>query len=74
MTIWSVNSTTEKLLTLMENLGYSIIGEIVWMKLTNDGLKIKTSNGYYLKHAQETCFLFGKRVEASMSLDLTILK
>jgi len=41
---------------MMEENGYKLVDEIVWVKQTVNG-KIAKGHGYYLQHAKETCLI-----------------
>ena len=52
---------------MMEEWGYEVSDEIVWIKKTVNG-KIAKGHGFYLQHAKETC-LVGVKVIKRLNLE-----
>eukprot|EP00884_Botryococcus_braunii_P005425 jgi/Botrbrau1/14884/Bobra.0248s0003.1 len=57
--IWVINAKYKFTLDLFRKWGYTIVDEIVWVKMTVNR-RIAKSHGYYLQHAKEVC-LVGKK-------------
>ncbi|WPT13797.1 N6-adenosine-methyltransferase catalytic subunit [Picochlorum sp. SENEW3] len=57
--IWVINAKYQFTLDLFEQWGYTLVDEIVWVKMTVNR-RLAKSHGFYLQHAKEVC-LVGKR-------------
>lgn len=57
--IWVINAKYQFTLDLFEQWGYTLVDEIVWVKMTVNK-RLAKSHGFYLQHAKEVC-LVGKR-------------
>eukprot|EP00878_Enallax_costatus_P023425 GHUV01024916.1.p1 GENE.GHUV01024916.1~~GHUV01024916.1.p1 ORF type:complete len:309 (+),score=79.08 GHUV01024916.1:252-1178(+) len=54
--VWVINSKYKFTLDLFERWGYTLVDEVVWVKLTVNRRLFK-SHGYYLQHAKEVCMV-----------------
>ena len=54
--IWVINAKYALTVKMMNNWGYKVVDEIVWIKKTVTG-KIAKGHGFYLQHAKETCLI-----------------
>lgn len=61
--IWVINAKYRLALELLDQWGYSLIDEIVWVKRTVTG-KLAKGHGFYLQHSKETCLVGFKGKEA----------
>ncbi|EIE19881.1 MT-A70-domain-containing protein [Coccomyxa subellipsoidea C-169] len=57
--VWVINAKYKFTLDLFERWGYTLVDEIVWVKMTVNR-RLAKSHGYYLQHAKEVC-LVGKK-------------
>ncbi|KNB45519.1 mRNA (2 -o-methyladenosine-n6-)-methyltransferase [Blastocystis sp. subtype 4] len=57
--LWTINAKYTTALRIIQNWGYVLIGDISWVKLSARNFVIQ-SNGFYLQHAKETCFVAKK--------------
>lgn len=57
--IWVINAKYQFTLDLFDQWGYTLVDEIVWVKMTVNK-RLAKSHGFYLQHAKEVC-LVGKR-------------
>ena len=57
--IWVINAKYQFTLDLFDRWGYTLVDEIVWVKMTVNR-RLAKSHGFYLQHAKEVC-LVGKR-------------
>ena len=57
--IWVINAKYQFTLDLFEQWGYTLVDEIVWVKMTVNR-RLAKSHGFYLQHAKEVC-LVGRR-------------
>lgn len=57
--IWVINAKYQFSLDLFERWGYTLVDEIVWVKMTVNR-RLAKSHGFYLQHAKEVC-LVGKK-------------
>ena len=57
--LWTINAKYTTALRIIQNWGYVLIGDISWVKLSTRNFVIQ-SNGFYLQHAKETCFVAKK--------------
>lgn len=62
-----INAKYALTVQMMENWGYKLVDEIVWIKKTING-KIAKGHGFYLQHAKETC-LVGVKNEAKIQFN-----
>ena len=54
--LWVINASFDFAMTLFERWGYTVVDEIVWVKLTVNR-RLAKSHGYYLQHAKEVCLV-----------------
>lgn len=54
--VWVINAKYKFTLDLFERWGYTVIDEIVWVKMTVNR-RLAKSHGYYLQHAKEVCLV-----------------
>jgi len=54
--VWVINAKYRLALTLFKKWGYTMIGDIGWVKQTVNR-RIANGHGYYLQHAKETCLI-----------------
>jgi len=57
--IWVINAKYQFCLDLFERWGYTLVDEVVWVKMTVNR-RLAKSHGFYLQHAKEVC-LVGKK-------------
>lgn len=57
--LWAINAKYTTAMHILQNWGYVLIGDISWIKLSPRNFLIQ-SNGFYLQHAKETCFVAKK--------------
>jgi len=60
--VWVINSKFSFVLSLFEAWGYSLVDEVVWVKLTVNR-RLAKSHGYYLQHAKEVCLVGRRKVK-----------
>jgi len=54
--IWVINAKYRLALQLLQQWGYTMIGDVSWVKQTVNR-RIANGHGYYLQHAKETCII-----------------
>jgi len=54
--VWVINAKYRLALTLLKRWGYTMIGDIGWVKQTVNR-RIANGHGFYLQHAKETCLI-----------------
>jgi len=54
--IWVINAKYRLALQLLMKWGYTMIGDVSWVKQTVNR-RIANGHGYYLQHAKETCII-----------------
>lgn len=54
--IWVINAKYKLALQLLMKWGYTMIGDVSWVKQTVNR-RIANGHGYYLQHAKETCLI-----------------
>lgn len=54
--MWVINAKYRFALQLLEEWGYRLVDEIVWVKQTVNR-RLAKSHGFYLQHAKETCLV-----------------
>jgi len=54
--IWVINAKYRLALQLMQKWGYTMIGDVAWVKQTVNR-RIANGHGYYLQHAKESCLI-----------------
>lgn len=57
--IWVINAKYQFCLDLFDRWGYTLVDEVVWVKMTVNR-RLAKSHGFYLQHAKEVC-LVGKK-------------
>eukprot|EP00951_Prasinocladus_malaysianus_P031154 scaffold296999_cov35-Prasinocladus_malaysianus.AAC.1 len=57
--IWVINAKYKFCLDLFDKWGYTMVDEIVWVKMTVNR-RLAKSHGYYLQHAKEVCLVAKK--------------
>lgn len=61
--IWVINSKITTAMRMLQRWGYSLVGDITWIKLSSRKhfiVKTISSHGFYLQHAKETCLVAKK--------------
>ena len=54
--IWTINNKFKFTLQLLEQWGYKMIEDIVWVKTTKNN-KLFKGQGYFLQHSKESCIV-----------------
>jgi mRNA (2'-O-methyladenosine-N6-)-methyltransferase len=54
--VWTINAKYAWTIQQMQQWGYDLVDEIVWVKMTVNR-RIAKSHGYYLQHAKEVCLV-----------------
>ncbi|KAF8060565.1 mettl3 [Scenedesmus sp. PABB004] len=54
--VWVINSKVKLTLDLFDKWGYTLVDEVVWVKMTVNR-RLAKSHGYYLQHAKEVCLV-----------------
>lgn len=57
--VWVINAKYQRCLDMIEQWGYEVVDEVVWVKTTSTR-RLAKNHGYYLQHAKEVCFIARK--------------